>query len=190
MNVTAALQPVVEALERLGIAYHVGGSVASSVHGSPRATNDVDLVVDLRLEHVGPLCASLGADYYAPAELLREAVVHASTANLIHLATGYKVDFFVCRRDEYGRGSLRRFLDRPLGPGQRSFHIATAEDIVLRKLEWYRDGGEVSDRPWSDVLGVLRARGPQLDRSYLDRWAQHLGITPLLARAMRESNPA
>lgn len=187
MTVVAALQPVVEVLERLGVRYHVGGSVASSAHGSPRATNDVDLVVDLRREHVTPLCEALSGTYYAPAELLLDAVARRSCANLIHLASGYKVDLFVCRDGEYDRTALERHVDRSLLPNSRTFRIATAEDILLRKLEWYRDSGEVSERQWSDVLGVLRLRERDLDREYLRRWAPRLGVEGLLARAEQET---
>lgn len=187
MSVVPALQPVVEALERLGIAYHVGGSVASSVHGSPRSTNDVDIVVDLRREHIAPLCKELAGIYYMPPELLEDAVARSSCANLIHLISGYKVDVFVRRRDDYATTSMQRFVERQLTPGTRPFRVATAEDIILRKLEWYRDGGEVSDRQWSDVLGILRIHSARLDTNYVDRWARSLGITDLLARAMAEA---
>jgi hypothetical protein len=189
VSVVAALAPVVEACERLGIAYQVGGSVASSAHGSPRATNDVDVVVDLRPEHVAPLCLELAGNYYVSPELLRDAIVHRSCANVVHLASGYKVDLFVCRGGEYDRVALQRFVERSLAPGSRTFRVAMAEDILLRKLAWFRDGGEVSDRQWSDVLGVLRLRGPRLDQPYLDRWAPHLGVLELLARARREAGP-
>lgn len=183
MSVVAALQPVVEAFEHLGISYHVGGSVASSAHGAPRATNDVDLVVGLRPEHVQPLCAALQPAYYAAPELLEEAIRHRSCANLIHLATGYKIDLFVDRGGEYDAICLQRHVDRTLAPNSRSFRVATAEDILLRKLEWYRDGGEASERQWSDVLGVLRLRWQSLDWPYLSRWARHLRIDDLLSRA-------
>jgi hypothetical protein len=187
VSVVTALQPVVEALERLGVAYHVGGSVASSAHGSPRATNDVDLVVDLRREHVAPLCALLAGAYYASPELLRDAIVRRSCANLLHLATGFKVDLFVCRGGDFDRQSLARHVDRSLSEGSRTFRVATAEDMVLRKLEWYRDGGEVSDRQWADVLGILRLRSRELDRAYLHRWAPQLGVSELLTRAEQQA---
>lgn len=186
MTVIEALRPVVEVLERLGVAYHVGGSVASSVHGSPRATNDVDVVVDLRREHVQPLCAALAGEYYASPELLIEAVQSRSCANLVHFASGYKVDLFVCRGGEYDRVSLHRLVERAFAAGSRTFRIATPEDILLRKLECCRAGGETSDRHWSDVLGILRLREHELDRPYLNRWASHLHVDDLLARAMSE----
>lgn len=187
MSLLAALQPVVEALERLGVTYQIGGSVASSAHGSPRATNDVDLVVDLRPEHVEPLRRALADAYYAPTELRHGAIAHRSCANLIHLSTGFKVDLFVCRDGDYDRGSLSRCVERSLQPGTRPFRVATAEDTLLRKLEWYRKGGEVSDRQWQDVLGVLRLVRSGLDRDYLELWAPRLGVDDLLRRAMHEA---
>jgi hypothetical protein len=187
VSIVAAVQPVVEVLERLGVVYHIGGSVASSAHGSPRATNDVDLVVDLRREHVAPLCDALAGAYYVSAELLHDAIVHRSCANVLHLASGYKVDLFVCRGGEYDRCALLRFVDRSLEPGTRGFQVATAEDILLRKLEWYRAGGETSDRQWNDVLGIVRLRERDLDHAYLDRWAAHLRVEDLLQRALREA---
>lgn len=96
MTLVAALQPIVEAFERLGVSYHIGGSVASSMHGSPRSTNDIDLLVGLRHEHVLPLCTALGDAFYADDAMLHDAITHGSSANLVHLATGWKVDLFVC----------------------------------------------------------------------------------------------
>jgi hypothetical protein len=187
VSIVAALQPVVEALEQLGVAYHIGGSVASSAHGTPRATNDVDVVADLHVEHVRPLCAALAGRYYASPELLEDAVRRRSCANLVHFATGYKVDLFVQRDGEYDRQCLLRHVDRSLTSGSRTFRFATAEDILLRKLQWYRDGGEQSDRQWTDVLGLVRTRAGDLDRPYLAHWAPTLGVADLLARAEREA---
>lgn len=186
MSVVAALQPVVEAFERLGITYQVGGSVASSAHGSPRSTNDVDVIAELRHEHVGPLCAALGAAFCAPPELPHDAIDRGSRANVLHLDTGFKVDIFVRGEGEYDRLAMARGIGRALAPGTRTFRRATAEDTLLRKLMWYRQGDEVSDRQWHDVLGVLRLRQRDLDHAYLLLWADRLGVDDLLARALRE----
>lgn len=190
MSLIEALEPVVEALDALGIEYHIGGSVASSSHGVPRATNDVDIVVDLRREHVKPLCDALGDAYYASPALLNDAVARRSSANLIHFATGYKVDVFVLDDTPYHKMAFSRHVERHLGnaPSARRYRVSTPEDSVLQKLLWYRAGGESSDRQWSDVTGLLRARGESLDATYLDRWARDLGVDDLLREARRQVN--
>jgi hypothetical protein len=187
VNIVAALTPVIEALEKLRVAYHIGGSVASSLHGTPRSTNDVDVVADLEAQHVEPLCKELRGAYYAEPELAFEAIRHHSCFNLLHLATGYKGDIFVRGDSAYDRVSLQRNTRRQLeGSSGRIFLVATPEDVLLRKLQWFRAGGETSDRQWRDVLGVMRAQAENLDHAYLDLWAPELEVDDLLARARRE----
>ncbi len=153
----AALGPVVDAFEALEVRYYVGGSVASSAHGAARASIDVDVVADLGLEHVHPLMERLAAEYYV---------------------------------DE---GRARAALDRarPQGleeePEPRRFSVASAEDTILAKLEWFRAGGEVSERQWSDVVGVLRTVGTSADQPYLRQWAVALGVADLMERALAEA---
>jgi hypothetical protein len=189
MSLLAALTPVVEVFERNGISYLIGGSVASSTHGVPRSTNDVDVVADLVEAHVEALHAALCASFYVDRQLLLDAIRRRSCVNWIHLATGYKVDVFVCPDAAYDRLALQRGIERRLSesPSGRTFRMATPEDVVLRKLLWYRAGGEVSDRQWSDVLGLLRLRGGDLDREYLDEGAPRVGIADLLARARTQA---
>ena len=148
MTLATALYPVVEAFTQLGIAYQIGGSVASSAHGTPRSTLDVDLVANLGVEHVVPLCTTLRPAYYADPELVRQAIARQSCVNFLHLDSGYKIDVFVLGRNEYDRLAFTRVVERRLAgdPQGRWFRMATAEDILLRKLLWYRSGDEVSDR--------------------------------------------
>ncbi len=186
-DILAALTPVVEALEDLGIAYRIGGSVASSVHGTPRATNDVDLVADIRMEHVEPLCARLRSSYYADPDLLQSAVETLSCCNFIHFATVYKVDVFVRKRSPYDDQAFARSTRQQLADGEREFNISTAEDTVLRKLAWYRDGGFASQQQWKDVVGVLRVQRGRLDVGYLRQWAAALHISELLEQALTEA---
>jgi hypothetical protein len=185
-DILAALTPVVEALEALGIDYRLGGSVASSLYGVPRSTNDVDLVADVRLEHVEPLCARLRSRYYADPELLRMAVEAGSCCNFIHLDTVYKVDVFVRKRSPYDELAFSRSTRQRLAEdsGAREFDVTTAEDIVLRKLAWYRGGGCVAQHQWRDVIGVLQVQRGRLDLDYLRRWGTELGVTDLLERAL------
>jgi len=175
-------------LEQCGIPYLVGGSIASSLHGELRSTNDVDFVVDLRSEHVAPLLRALGQHFYVTEEAMNEAIRFGTSFNAIHLPTGVKVDVFVAGGDAFNAerlGARQRVLVRLDPPGQ--LFVDIAEYSVLRKLEWYRRGHEVSDRQWRDVVGVLLAKQGQLDEARMDRWADRLGVTDLLERARKEA---
>jgi hypothetical protein len=191
-DILAAMRPVVEALERLGVRYHVGGSVASSALGVARSTLDVDLVADLRQDHVDDLVSALELGYYIDGDMIRDAIRRRSCFNVIHLATMLKVDLFVLKQRPYDRLAFSRAAPAVLEEeeGARSYLLASAEDTILNKLEWYEMGGRVSDRQWGDVLGVLRVRGDALDLDYLRRWAEELGIRELFERALAETDPA
>jgi hypothetical protein len=184
-----ALSPVIEALEALGVGHYVGGSVASSVHGIPRTSIDADVIADLGLEHVAPLAERLRDRYYLDEGRIQASVEARRSFNLIHLDTMFKIDVFVSKRRPYDLEALRRAQPEAVesGPSARRFPVASAEDTVLAKLEWFRAGGEVSDRQWTDIVGVLRARGGDLDVGYLERWASILGVRDLLDRARTEA---
>lgn len=187
-DILKALVPVVEALEGLGVAYQIGGSVASSLYGVPRTTMDIDLVADLRPEHVQPLVALLQDQYYISPEAIYEALRHRSSFNLIHLETMVKVDVFVLRPEPYEQEAFRRTRrDTLTEESAREFSLSSPEDIILHKLAWFRMGGGVSERQWSDVVGVIRVQADALDFAYLKHWATVLGLADLLEQAIREA---
>ncbi|NQT41599.1 MAG: hypothetical protein HQ581_29185 [Planctomycetes bacterium] len=185
----AATIPVVEAFARLGVRYYVGGSLASSAHGVPRSTLDADLVADLTLGQVSPLVAELCSEYYIHEPAVRDAVQRRASFNAIHLATSFKVDVFVVKDRPYDRLAMQRPEQIPLDPDvpSQTVFIASAEDTVLAKLEWYRLGDEVSERQWNDLTGVIKTQHEALDREYLKQWAGELKVADLLERAWRES---
>ena len=176
---------VIAVLESLGVRHHVGGSFASSIHGVPRQTRDLDLVAELMPVHVAAFTAHLQADFYLDEEAMRRAIERRSHFNLIHHATGFKVDLFVSGADAFDRSEMQRAAPYPLGEDPPcSVLIKSAEDTLLRKLAWYRLGGEVSDRQWIDILGIVRTQGSRLDLLYLRAWAIPLDVADLLHRAL------
>ena len=180
---------VVEALNGLNIPYFVGGSLATAVHGVARATMDVDLIADVRAEHVQPLVRALGSDFYADAEMIRDAVRGRSSFNVIHKPTMFKVDVFIPKGRPFDRSQFARRVSYSLTEsGTDEIYIASPEDNILAKLHWYRLGGEVSDRQWRDVLNVIRIQDARLDRPYLWSWASELGVADLLKEALNQSD--
>ena len=188
-DLVVALAPFIEVLDRLGVAWYVGGSVASSVHGHFRATNDIDVIAHLQERHVGAIRESLEADHYVEESSIREAVQRRSSFNLVHYGTGLKIDVFVPPDSEYEAGVRARRVAEPFGGGRdvRRLWIGSAEDTVLAKLAWFRRGGEVSEMQWRDVQGIIELRDNELDCDYLHRWAPVLGISDLLEHALAEA---
>jgi hypothetical protein len=188
-DIVAAVEPVVKAFEKLEVPYFIGGSVASSAYGVARATLDVDMVSDLKPEHVHPLVEMLESDYYIDEKMILDAIHRSSSFNLMHLETMLKVDVFVVKDRPYYKEAFKRkrkdSLDEEQGAAE--FYLASSEDIILSKLEWFRMGGNVSERQWGDVLGVLKVQGDSLDVKYLRYWAAELGIADLLEQAFRDA---
>jgi hypothetical protein len=186
-DLLAALAPVLRVLRDLGVRHFVGGSIASSAHGVARASVDGDVVAELGAQHVAPLVAALRDAYYVPEERIRDAVARRASFNLIHLETMVKVDLFVSRDRPFDRRAFERASPASLEGVELALPVSSAEDTVLAKLEWFRKGGEVSERQWTDVRGVLQAGGGTLDLAYLCRGAAELGIDDLLDRALEDA---
>ena len=188
-NILSSMIPVVDAFEQLRIAYYIGGSVASLAHGIYRATADVDIIADLRMEHVQPLVQLLQDTYYIDADMIRDAIKRRSEFNVLHLDTMFKVDIFIQKTRPFDHEVRRRVQQSKLNitGNSRLFFLESPEDVILNKLEWYKMGGEVSDRQWNDILGVLKVQGTSLDLAYLRQWAAALGVTSLLDRALEDA---
>jgi hypothetical protein len=187
-DIFLALQPVLKAFENLSIPYYIGGSVASSIYGMARATMDVDIVADLKISHINRLKQILENEYYIDNEMIADAIRSASSFNLIHLETMIKIDVFLHKEDPYAEMALQRKRKDTLEELDKvEFYFSSPEDIIIAKVQWYKIGGFVSERQWLDVIGVIKVQGDLLDKKYLKRWSQKLGLAALMQKAFDEA---
>lgn len=179
---------VSDAFEQLGVRYAVGGSLSSSLHGVMRSTLDADIIADLQPEHIQPLARLLSSEFYVDSEMMLAAIDTRGCFNLVHYESAFKVDVFIPKRRPFDRSQLERRTPATVATDpERSLYVTSPEDVILSKLEWYHMGGEVSDRQWRDVLGVLKTRADGIDLHYLHHWAEELKVGDLLKRALNQS---
>lgn len=173
----------------LGIPYLIGGSIASSIHGFPRTTHDVDFVADVKDQHVPALVAALETDCYLDDELMYDAIRDRSMFSVLHLSSMHKADVFLVQATPWAAETLARRREKVfrLGEDEEVIYVASPEDMVLQKLIWFRMGGGVSDRQWGDITGMLKVQAEKLDYAYLRRWANTLGLSELLNQALSDS---
>jgi hypothetical protein len=178
---------IAETFESLEIPYLIGGSLASSLHGIPRATQDVDVVAEIRGRHVSPLVSALEDEFYVDQEMIRSAISRRSSFNVIHLTSMFKVDVFVLGDDVFFEEEMKRRRQYEVSSDPpRTLVVASPEDVLLHKLYWFRQSNEASDRQWRDVRGIVKVQGEQLDEKYLSRMAVHLNVEELLDRALSD----
>ena len=174
---------VAGAIEGAGGAYFVGGSLASSLQGEPRATNDVDIVMELPLGRTQQFVEALGADFEVDVDALRAALLAGASCNIFFLPCLTKVDLFAAGSSPYDEMEFSRRRPVVVREPDVRLVVKSPEDTVLRKLWWFREGGEVSERQFRDVVQVLRFSGEGMDQEYLELWARTLRVADLLERA-------
>jgi hypothetical protein len=153
----AATIQVTQVFEKLGIPYLIGGSLASTIYGMVRTTQDVDIVAEMHLKHVQPFIAALQNEFYLEEEMIVDSIHHRSSFNIIHRATMFKVDVFIPRQSPFQQSQLRRAQRQIISiEPEVAAYFASPEDTILAKLEWYRKGGKVSERHWRDVVASLK----------------------------------
>jgi hypothetical protein len=173
---------VVHALDTAGIPYMLTGSFASAYHAVPRATQDIDLVIAPSREQLTGLAQAFPAPaYYCDVDAALEAFERESLFNVIDLATGWKIDFIMRKSREYSHTEFAR-RQRVVFEGL-DLYIATAEDVLLSKLEWARLGE--SGRQLEDAAWLLRRRSADLDWTYLEGWVERLQVGEQWAAARR-----
>ncbi|MCX7047143.1 MAG: hypothetical protein NTX50_16855 [Candidatus Sumerlaeota bacterium] len=187
----AAMFAVVQIFEKLGVPYYVTGAMASSLHGVARTTLAVDIVAQLSLQHVELFAAALEDSYYLNREMIQDAVEHHSSFNILHLESMYKVDIFAQKDGAFDLSVMERKKSIQITePESMEFFVAANEDTIISKLDWYRKGGEVSDKQWNDILGMLQIHEGVLDMDYMRHWADELNLGNLLAEAIQDAKSA
>ncbi len=170
------------ALETAGVDYFLGGSLASSLQGPPRFTQDIDFGVHLRVSQLPGVVSALGPDFDVDAVALEDAIRRKRSWNIFHLPTATRIDLFIVGDSEFDAEELARRQRREVGGGH-SLWVKSPEDTVLRKLMWFKEGGELNLQQFRDVIGVLQYQRGALSEPYLDRWAPLVGVAELLRRA-------
>lgn len=181
----SGLDPILQAFESLNIPYLIGGSVASSTFGTMRATNDIDFLCDLRVDQVERWAALIRPELPVFEEDVLHAIRHRRAFNLIHPVTVTKFDIFPANRPfDYSQLERRSWETTDVFGESLKAPLASPEDIILCKLDWFRKGGEVSEQQWRDIRGVIRVQHGRLDQTYLQEWAAELRVSDLLERAL------
>ncbi len=173
MTLEDLLFRLVPALERAKIPYMVTGSVASSAHGVPRSTRDLDVVISPTRTQLLDLLKEFPQDqYYADEQQALQALANRSQFNIIDFATGWKTDFIIAQDSAYGRSALTRRLRVDIGG--ISVSVASPEDVILAKLQWSKLSK--SGRQLQDAAGVVVTQGEHLDRAYIEHWVRELHL--------------
>lgn len=173
-------------LESQNIAYYVSGGVASSLHGEPRSTRDLDLVIEIQPSMLDLLVAILeSALYYCPAgavEGLKQGTERM--LSITHTETIANADLYISDVSPFSVSQMerRQLIDLE---GMPKFWVASAEDTILQKLRWGK--GSQSEKQWRDVLGILKLQAESLDYVYLAQWAEHLDLIDDFSQALTEA---
>lgn len=182
------LDRVARVFERIEVRYVIGGSMASSYFGDARSTYDIDVLTELQAQACDALLAETASDFHVEPDWIRECLSRGDGFQIVHKSPLVKVDIFTARDRVLDREQLERRVLQPIADSNpRLVYVSSPETIVLRKLDWFRIGGLVSERQWNDVLGVLKVQARALDLDYMRRTAKSVGLDYLLRRALTDA---
>jgi hypothetical protein len=180
------LRRAIRELDDQGIPWMLVGSYATSAWGEARFTQDIDIVIDLQPDQVGPLCAAFSGDeFYVSEPAARDALRTRKQFSVIHPESGNKIDFMIPRRDEWGQSQLSRRQHCEIQPGVKVW-ISSPEDVIISKMRYYKVGG--SDKHLRDSAGVLVIQGEQIDRDYIQHWAEYFALMEIWNAILKRVN--
>jgi hypothetical protein len=186
-NELDVLAEFVSVLDSLNIPYALGGSMAGSVYGKVRFTENADITVEPFLEAAEALVERLSPAFYVSRQAVCQALNERSSFNVIHIAAAFKIDVFIRNETPFQKDLLLRRRQVSIPGLSQPVWAVSPEDILLLKLSWYQQGGEVSDKQWNDILGLLEVQKDKLNLTQLRRWAVELGVIQLLDKALTQA---
>lgn len=182
------LTKLTDFFDSLEIDYAIGGSMASSIYGTVRFTQDADITISVSEVLADRLYEGLKADFYISKKAMHHALTSCGCFNIVHFRTAFKIDMFIQGKDEFDKQLLLRARKIKISDSiDKEFVFISPEDIILLKLKWYRESERVSERQWSDVLGILAVQEGKLDIDYLKNWSEKLDLAELFNRSVSES---
>jgi len=168
---------IINAFDKLEIPYFITGSLASMLYGEPRFTNDADIVADINEHHVAGFVALFPSDeFYVDEMMIRNAIIHKHQFNIIHPATGLKIDVYIDKRDSFDKSRFDRRKKLPLTKDVIAY-IASPEDVIIMKMIFYKEGG--SEKHLRDIIGMLKISPEAIDKNYIVTWAKILHVTDI-----------
>ncbi|GAJ09056.1 unnamed protein product [marine sediment metagenome] len=182
------LENITNVLEQLDIAYAIGGSMASSIYGRVRFTQDADITVEPFENRAEKLFELIKPEFYISKDAMYQALRQRSSFNVVHFESAFKIDIFIRKETAFEKQLMSRRKALKLSDLlEKSFSVISPEDIILLKLQWYSSGGQSSEQQWNDVLGVFAVQAEKLDFKYLKKWSSTLGINELLDKAISDT---
>lgn len=177
-----ALKPIIELLNKLHIPYMLVGSIAVNYYSVPRLTHDADLVIQIQPMHIDDLVKSLESKFYADSLMIEEALISSGQFNFIHFDTGFKIDFWILKKDKFSQSQFSRRISGKIF-AQDAF-IISSEDLILNKLSWFKESD--IQKHFLDALGVYRMQKEALDAAYLHKYADELNLIEILCKLEKE----
>ena len=174
MEQSELMRIVVGEMESLSIPYMITGSLASAYYGEPRFTRDIDIVADIKPEQVDAFAAFFPADeFYCDKDMIREEINQRGQFNIIHSASGLKIDIILTKPTEFSRTEFPRRRKSAIFSDQEG-SFASPEDVIIKKMEFYKESGH--EKHLRDITGILKVSGDAVDHEYISRWAERLGL--------------
>ena len=168
--------------EEKTIPYMLTGGIAVNYYGRPRFTHDVDFVIQVRLKDAEEITRLFKKEFYVAIEGIVDAIEHQTMFNLVHLETGFKVDCWISKAEEYAQASFARRREEIIF--DQAISISSPEDLIISKLDWYKKSG--AQKHYEDVLGIFEIQKGRLDLNYIRKWAKHFSFLDMVEELLKK----